>query len=500
MSVAGAVTSSAAGGITHRRSLAAACAESVRRLAWRLETRNGLAAMFAIALAIRLGIAPFAGYYADLKIFQHWAARLNDSGLHTFYTEDWADYPPGYLYVLWLLGKVSNPPGFFLLKLPAIIGDLVLAWLAAVFAKRIAPPSISDRVPVRALVAAAVLFNPAVILLSAVWGQVDVVPACLVLSSFLLLYTGTNRFATELVAFLVFALAISMKPQAGFALPVMLYALYRRHFRHQDFAGVVRASAHTAALAIPSIGLVLLSAVPFGLGPSGLLHFYSKSASTYPFTSANAFNLWGVVGFWRRDSPGHGDFVAVAGISAVHLGMGAFLLGVVVVLLRAARALQKGYLESLVLPAASAAVSLLAFALLTRMHERYMFYGLAFLAPLLFVPALRAAYAALSALYALNLWWVYAYNNSRGDLGRGCSLPDPGCLGTDWIFGGFAEDAWQKKLASAAVLGITLAVAWFGAYWAGRAGRVDPKRRVTDAAAPPGPPPRHAPQPQTTGR
>jgi hypothetical protein len=81
---------------------------------------------------------------------------------------------------------------------------------------------------------------------------------------------------------------------------------------------------------------------------------------------------------------------------------------------------------------------------------------------------MRLVFAGLSCLYALNLWWVYAYSNSRGDLGRPCSLPDPGCLGFDSIFGGFATDSWQRKLFSLAVVAIAIAVAWFGVRWAGR--------------------------------
>ena len=52
----------------------------------------------------------------------------------------------------------------------------------------------------RALVAAAVLFNPAVIALSAVWGQVDSVPAMFVLWSLLLLFTGPPSLPRELAA------------------------------------------------------------------------------------------------------------------------------------------------------------------------------------------------------------------------------------------------------------------------------------------------------------
>src|SRR5919109_3052534 len=155
-------------------------ADSLKRFLGRLDSPAGLVATFLFAFLVRLAIAPYTGYYADLKIFQHWAVRLDEAGLHRFYEEDWADYPPGYLYILWLLAKISTPPGFVLLKLPAILGDLGLAWIAGTFARRIAPAALNARLPVRAAVAATVLFNPAIIMLSTVWGQVDVVPAVFV--------------------------------------------------------------------------------------------------------------------------------------------------------------------------------------------------------------------------------------------------------------------------------------------------------------------------------
>ena len=125
---------------------------------WRLDTTAGLAAMFAVALVVRVLIAPHVGFYGDLRLFRLWAGRLDAVGPHKFYVPgQFADYPPGYLYVLWLIGKLSSSPGYVLLKLPAIVGDLGLAWIAGTFAARIAPTSVRARWPVRTLVAAGVL-------------------------------------------------------------------------------------------------------------------------------------------------------------------------------------------------------------------------------------------------------------------------------------------------------------------------------------------------------
>src|SRR5262245_60353676 len=123
-----------------------------RELLWRLDTPVGLGAMFALAFAIRILIAPHFGFYGDLRLFGIWTGRLAEVGTHHFYVKgQFQDYPPGYLYVLWLTSKISSAPGYTLLKLPAMLADLALAWLAGTLAGRLAPASMTQRWPVRAL-------------------------------------------------------------------------------------------------------------------------------------------------------------------------------------------------------------------------------------------------------------------------------------------------------------------------------------------------------------
>ena len=444
------------------------------RFVWRLETPVGLGAMFAVAFLVRVVIAPHAGFYGDLRLFQIWAARLHEVGTHRFYVEgQFADYPPGYLYVLWLTSKISATPGYLLLKLPALLADLGLAWIAGTFAARLAPAALKKRWPVRALVAGAVLFNPAVIALSAVWGQVDAVPAMFVLWSLLLLFTGPRALRHEIAAFLLFAVAIAMKPQSGFVLPVMLYALYRRYLHRRPLSEVIDGALGISMMGVLALGVWAVSGLPFGLGPVSLLRFYSHSASVYPFTSANAFNLWGAIGFWRHDSAGD-HVMTVAGISALRFGTLLFLAAAAVVLWRAHRAIERGAHEARVLSVAAATVALLAYVLLTRMHERYMFLSLATLAPLVFLRPLRLAYAGLSCLFVLNLWYPYAYFNAQWKVQDFHYNP-----WFNWLIGGFATDTWQKKVWSLAVTVIAIVVAWRGVRWLNR-GEGEPEPAPAD--------------------
>jgi Gpi18-like mannosyltransferase len=308
------------------------------------------------------------------------------------------DYPPGYLYLLWLTGKVSAAPGYLLLKLPAVLADLGLAWVAGTFATRIAPARLTRRWPVRTLVTASVLFNPATFGLSAILGPGGLGTGAVVLGALLLLFTGERSPARDAAAFLLFAIAFAMKPQVGVVLPVMLYALYRRYLYRRARAERLEGALTIAAVGAPALVLWASSGLAFGLGPLDLARFYRHSASIYPVTSANAFNIWGAAGPRRNDSWGE-HVLRIAGVPALYLGIALFLAALSFVLWRVHRALARRAAAGRVLttgaalvgrraaagPAlttGAALVALLAFLTLTRMHERYLFLSLACLAPL----------------------------------------------------------------------------------------------------------------------
>ena len=149
----------------------------------------------------------------------------------------------------------------------------------------------------------------------------------------------------------------------------------------------------------------------------------------------------------------------LAGIPAVWIGLLLFTAGTAFVLWQTHKALDRGAQEATALTVAAATVALLAFALLTRMHERYMFLALAVFAPLVFLRPLRYVYAALSALFVLNLWYPYAFYNTQWWHVQGFHF-DPWF---SWLLGGFVTDTWQKKVWSVTVVAIALLVAWFGA-------------------------------------
>ncbi len=398
--------------------------EAVRRLLIWSSTPAGLGSLFLAGFAIRLLFAGGGGFPYDMSSFSAWAQRLAERGPWDFYPrpgEDFfVDYPPGYLYVLWGLGKLTNAlgagaPSVLWVKLPPILADLGLAWLVGELATRMAPARISRRYPIRGPAAAAILLNPAVFFISAVWGQADVILAVLVVGASLLLATGEPTFRREAGGIALLAVALGTKPQGAFALPMVVLFLVWRHVRSgyveadvNERAGAIAAGiGRVAALAgVGAVaGLALLA--PFRLGPVAAFDFYAKASSTYSVTSVFAFNGWGAVGFWRPDSGP--DAFRVFGIPALACGLALFSLGGAFVLARAWQSLRSGEDEGRVLVFGCASITLVGFAVLTRVHERYLFLPMALVAVFVGARWLRRAFYAISALYLINTFFPYVY-------------------------------------------------------------------------------------------
>ena len=141
-----------------------------------------IAAILLVGLVVRLivayGLPPFfgspipgSGFKTDVDLFRYWADSLGQHGPFGFYDRGFfADYTPGYLYALWLVGIVGSLIGGTgdLIKLPAIVTDVALAYVVYLM---VCDLGVSAR---RARIAAlVVLVNPITWFDSVVWGQVD---------------------------------------------------------------------------------------------------------------------------------------------------------------------------------------------------------------------------------------------------------------------------------------------------------------------------------------
>jgi dolichyl-phosphate-mannose--protein O-mannosyl transferase len=381
--------------------------------------RMGLAPLWAIlgaGLVLRLLFLGSSGFHNDVSAFESWTLTLRDNPPWMFYAKSgFADYPPGYFVVLWVLAKLyALIPGVgaeashgwpilrVLVKLPAIAMDLVDAGVIFLIVRRFAAQNV-------ALLAAALLaLNPAAIYVSSYWGQIDSVSWGLVLISvWLTLRAGDEPPKTVprlILAWLVLGFSVLIKPQGatiGLLLLAYPFATSDAALRARRLTGTLAGVAAAFALA----GVVGLLFHPAADVYGWLFQRYAFGSGVYPYTSVNAFNLYALrLPFWSPDS---------ATISLFGLPVGSYALwgiGLVAAatLLIVGRYLQRrddrAFLEAAMLCA------LAFFVLATRMHERYV-YG-AFLLAIPLVAFGRVGMwstIVLSITMYLNLAYSLAY-------------------------------------------------------------------------------------------
>ncbi len=370
-------------------------------------TSLALAGLLLLGLAVRLLFINADGFKNDVSTFESWSLTLAEHPLRDFFAKaGFADYPPGYFFVLWLVGHaykllVHADPTYGALKiavkLPGIFMDLVDTWLIYAIVRRFA--SVAWAFGAAALFA----FNPAMIFISAYWGQVDSVAAGLALGSLLLVLDAdrhTQRVQTFALigAWLLLAYSVLIKPPAIVLAP--LYLAYA--FTSGEAAVRARRLVATAIGIVASFALAYLAALAFhpGLEPIGqyawLLSRYAFASGVYPYNSVNAFNLYAMSPsshFWQSDAtliPG----IVVGGHA---LGLPQYVWGIVILvagtLLVVSRYVQRR--DAVALLEAAMILSLGYFVLSTRMHERYLFNAVLLATPLIFLRK-RYLYAALA--------------------------------------------------------------------------------------------------------
>lgn len=238
--------------------------------------------IFAAGLLLRLAAATLmAGYSSDISLFRNWASSAANNLFQVYSSGRKADYPPLYMYVLYVIGKLGSLPvlsGYYtlLLKLPSMLADMLTAGLLYRAARKYLTLELSI------LLAAFYIFNPAIVINSTFWGQVD--------SFFTLIVAAAVWALTEKkvgLAGSLFSAAILMKPQGIIFLPVLGFELIRQ----KDLKGWLKAVAGGLATAVV---VVLPFAVHYT--PSWILSLYSQTIGEYPYASVNAFNLFSLLG------------------------------------------------------------------------------------------------------------------------------------------------------------------------------------------------------------
>ena len=415
---------------------------------WSRHGRVGLAVGLLAAAILRLALLPAVGLRDDTDQFVGWVHALATGlPLGEAYRLD-LSFPPVMVYVFWALAHLVPAFGTaadagdlaarIAIKFPAAAADIGLAFGVAYLLRE------RPRWAIGA--ALAVAFVPLTWYVSAWWGQFESIYVLLgLLAAILVLADHPIPAAAAL------GLAIMTKPQAlPFLVPFAAYALGRYGWRRATVLGVV-------------VGFVAAATwIPFLAdgGPSRYLdnlgHYQDQ---VFGVLSLRAWNAW-----WLVQEPGAGGgFLSDSGrilgpLTPRLLGYVLAGLGELVVFLSVLRRpTRDGLLLGL------AASILVAFCLLTTMHERYSFGAVIFLA------------AAMSGRMRASLWAVLAVAATANVV---AAIPPSTVPGALIPLGGIAGVA-----GSLAIVGTCVAVTGILRRWAPVAAR-EPETTSPEPASP----------------
>ena len=371
-----------------------------------LNWRVGL--LFGAALCLRLLLSPYPGFSGDIDSAAQYPRVTAQQGLYAVgnISEDQLSelYPPFFVYHTWILGHLlhdkigPNKDGTFpqssiaermgmraiTIGYDLLIGAALLLVLTQYVSQRAGQWG-----------AAVYLFNPGVILNSSLWNFDAMTSFYMFLAvAFLGMALARDRTAFAALAWGMVGLAFCSKLQAGMLLPLM---------------GVITLLTWKPRMIIGSAGaflaVVALIYAPFLMGEQWLYlrRIFVNSFQSYPVTSANAYNLWGL---WFQMPTSR----RVAGITLETIGRALYLgsMAWLVWQIWRHKVAQATGVDAFRRVAVISAYGCLApFLVLTRMHERYIApaVALCILAGML-DRRLRPLMWGVSTTYGLNLLMI----------------------------------------------------------------------------------------------
>lgn len=335
--------------------------------------------MFVAVFALRLLMSNIIqGHPTDIVNFKAWSLHAAQHPFQQFYKSVndkagiWADYPPLYILVLWLMGKIfwifdhsmgqwQGPVFTLLMKLPSILADLGCMAFFILILKRYIPLGLA------CLGALIFGLHPAVIYESTLWGQIDSITLLLQLAAIWMMIKQDYA-----AAILMTTLNILVKPQGLILLPLVLaVTVYRKQYTHL-------AVGIGSSLVVTFVLTAMF--VPIPQIPSWLWDQYGRQAVLYPFSSIQAFNLWSLSGMWASDVSrgvfGLGDGAPTLWVQHKTWGLILFALAYAFSLYFFWKNDKKGTPEGINLWHTSSLIMIAFFMLPTRMHERYLYSGL----------------------------------------------------------------------------------------------------------------------------
>lgn len=247
--------------------------------------------LLAIAFVFRLLVSTYLeGHTTDIHCFKSWSLRLADVGPSNFYSPDYfADYPPGYMLILYIIGTASKIFGFeassdiftMLVKLPSIIADILLGLIIYRHTKQAQTKKSAITLMIL------VIFGPPIVINSTFWGQIDSFFTLFLVLSLISVYKEKYYMG----AFL-YTICALIKPQAFIFAPVYLCA----YFSVNNWKMIGKSL-------LVSLATVFIVSLPFSLDLNfmWLIEKYSATLKSYPYATVNAYNFYALLGYnWKE--------------------------------------------------------------------------------------------------------------------------------------------------------------------------------------------------------
>ena len=245
------------------------------------------------AVTVRLIFAgTITGFEFDVNCFKSWSmwAAEDFFGLYSRGSDAFLDYPPGYMYILFFLGKIreifsiphASAVYTFIIKTPAIAADIISG---IIIYNVSGGGKLTEKG--RLFIMSLYLFNPAVFFLSTIWGQIDSILALTVLVASIYLTKGKYELSAAF-----FAIGVLLKPQGLIFLPVLFFECLRAII--VDLGMIKRALKAAACFT----GVFVLAILPFSFGkhPLWIVDLYMGTLEGYSYASMNAYNFYALLG------------------------------------------------------------------------------------------------------------------------------------------------------------------------------------------------------------
>lgn len=376
--------------------------------------KTGFIKILFLAFIVRLVLLPLS-FHSDLNTNAIWGIYAKEFGFNGYY--DWLnfgnyarpEYPPVSTLIFWSVRltwqflfsifwwlNVHFPvfpskfipwfesSGYLLLfKIPGLLSDLGIGYLIFKFTRKIKGERFGMKMSIF------YLFNPAVIYLSASWGQTESFIGLFGLLSVLFLLKRNVVHST--VAFFI---SIMTKATMIVSLPILLLKAIKEKIDAKSTflsVGTILMSTYLMGSLFsddkPVIWLIKNYKEKFIVGPYNL-----------PFINLNAFNFWGLVVGLERIS----DKTLFMGVALSTWGWIVAIVFFLIVLYK--------FWKGQNIFFALVVIFLAAFTFLPRMHERYLYPIFVFFPFLVAkLPGLKKYFYALSVLWMLNLyhWWWF---------------------------------------------------------------------------------------------